>query len=261
MFSFLYLLPFVFVFVNEPAFTFIKKVEHKADFYTSDHQQNIYSVKANKLTKFNSKGEKLYSYFNTYLGDITHIDASDPLRVHLFYKEFNQILYLDNFLVEIGSPILLDELGHIQVSTTCSSVKGGFWIFDELEKRVFYYDKNLQQIHKSISLDGFLNGTLPSCMVEKNGLLFINIPEKGMIICDEFGGYVRSVPLNGINSFQVRNNLITYFSEGNFFLSDQMLNKTSVFTTPEVENINDVRLENDKLFIFSPNYFNIYKID
>ena len=108
----------------------IKKViKSKIDLFTSDNLGNIYLVKGDELKKYNSKGELLKVFSNKKLGAISSIDASNPLRVLLFYKDQSQLVILDSQLSPNGNPIDLLGMNLEQSDVVCSSFNNGIWLF------------------------------------------------------------------------------------------------------------------------------------
>lgn len=249
-------------------FTLINNVEIKGDYFITDQLENVYIIKNHQITKFNNKGIQQAIYSNSNLGSISYADASDPFRILLFYKNFNQIIFLDNFLSGIGSPILLDDLGIEQIEIACSSNQGGFWIFNNQTGQLFYYDKNLQLIQKSISLNSFpdfiASGRInnkPVYMIEKNDYIYLNIPESGIMVFDIFGAYYKTIHLKNIKSFQIVDGKIIYFQKNYLIKYCPKLLATDSILLPDTVNIINSRIEHNNIYIFTNNNFSIYKIN
>ena len=148
----MYILTILLVLLNLNDYELIKTVNIEGNIFKTDQLENIYVGNNQNIVKFNNLGTKLFTYNNNYLGAITYFDISDPLRTLVFYKDFNQVLYLDNTLSAIGSPILLDNLGYNQIELACSSNTGGFWIFNSQTNQLILIDKNLQIKLQSVSI-------------------------------------------------------------------------------------------------------------
>src|ERR1700739_3471195 len=94
---------YIFIFITSSCFAqnkfnLVATIDVQADFFTTDNQSNIYIVKGNELTKYNTSGKLLYKYSNKNLGNIDFVDASNMLRLLVFYKNFLQVVFLDNTL-------------------------------------------------------------------------------------------------------------------------------------------------------------------
>ena len=113
---------------SQSKFSLIKTIDVESDFFTSDNQSNIYVVKGKDLTKFDKTGKELYKYSNKNFGSIRFVDASNMLRVLVFYKDFLQVIFLDNTLSIIGDPINIEKIGFQQTQLVCSSSNNGIWV-------------------------------------------------------------------------------------------------------------------------------------
>ena len=122
-------------------FQFVKSVKVDGDRHFSDPMGNVYIIKNNHLVKFVQDYTQAAEYTNLFLGNIHSIDVSDPLRILIYYKDHNQVVWVDNFLSEIRSPVWLDNLGVDQAQLVCSSNQGGFWIFNGLNNQLQYFDE------------------------------------------------------------------------------------------------------------------------
>jgi len=91
------------------------------EFLGYDQFGYYYSIKNNVLSK--TKKEESFEYKNISLGKPTKIDIQNPLKIMLFYENFNTIVLLDNQLSETQKinfsendiPILATATGFIIV--------------------------------------------------------------------------------------------------------------------------------------------------
>jgi len=103
IFIFLFIQLF-FVNAQELKTTLIEEYIIKADkFIGVDNYKNCYYVHNNTL--FKKTINFTYSYSNTQLGSITSVDITNPLKLLVFYRDFNTVLLLDNKLNELTKPI------------------------------------------------------------------------------------------------------------------------------------------------------------
>ena len=119
------------------------------DLHFSDPIGNVYVVNQNDLIKFDPQNLHTANYKNVFLGNIHSVDSSYPLRILLYYRDHNQIVWVDNFLSEIRSPVFLDALGIDQAELVCSSNQGGFWVLNGLNNQLQYFNTQLQFVHVS----------------------------------------------------------------------------------------------------------------
>ena len=80
--------------------TFIKTIDiNTQSIIGIDNFGIIYTVNGNGLSK--TEESKILTYSNVQLGNISSANAFNPLKINLFYKNFNTAIILDNRLAEI----------------------------------------------------------------------------------------------------------------------------------------------------------------
>lgn len=189
-------------------------IKQKADYFTTDNIGNIYAVNNDELVKYSSAGEMLKKYSNKKLGKIYSVDASNALRILLFYKDFSVIVILDSQLSQNGENILLENLGLEQSDLACTSFNNGIWLYNRQNAELVRLDENLQQAVRTGNLNNMLNTELhPNYMLEYNGNVYLSNPADGILVFDIYGTYYKTIPLKGLSSFQPRDNDI-YYHEG-----------------------------------------------
>ncbi len=202
----------------------------QSDFILTDAIGNIYSVKGNSITTYNSEGQKVFTYSNPFLGNISFVDVKDPMRILLYFKDFNQVIFLSNKLSEIGSPIELDNAGYSQVSICCTSNQGSFWLFDSQSLQLIQLNENLEPVHKGTLLQYVLkkNNVIPSCLLEENDEIYMSIPGTGILIFDKFGTYRKTLPVINASSFQVKGEKIIFYNSNNLYSISKDLQTDSI---------------------------------
>jgi hypothetical protein len=242
-----------------------QEVENAAEKYRVDHLGNVYMIKGNVLKKYiDIDKEEPVEYSNNEYGHISFVDVSNPLRILVFYKDFNTLVFLDKSLSVIGDPVQLDELGHLNTGLVCASNNGGFWLYDNRNEQLFYYNSNLENIHKSISINSISNGEKkPVYLIEKNNFIYLNIPDYGILLFNHLGKYKQMIPLINIHEFQVMNEDILYFSKENKSLIKFDINEhlTESILLPDTNNVMNAALENRKLFVLKKKSFSVYDIN
>ncbi len=231
----------------------------QGDQYYSDPIGNIYIIQDNRIRKYNNMLEKLADYTNVYLGNITSVDVSDPLRILVFYKEFNQILWLDNFLLELRSPIRLDDLYIDQAELVCSSSQGGFWIYNSLKKQIQYFDSDLRLIHESINLQPLTGENIPCSMTEKSSIVYLNVPNTGILTFDRFGTYNQTLHVFPDKLFQVTDENIFYTSHQSFYKFNLSTYTNTKFELPDTTDLQFVMIQQRTLYLVQKDRIKIYK--
>ena len=196
----------------------VREIKVKGQQHYSDPLGNIYIIDGNEISRYNLQFQVVGRYSNAFLGQPASLDVSDPMRMLVFYKDYNQLLWLDNFLSELRSPVRLDELGYKQVELVCTSSQGGFWVYNSLTDQIQSFDASMNLVHESISLRPLLERSdRPVFMIEKNRNIYVSFLSSGILVFDRFGNYRKSFPLAGISRFQVRDNYFFYMRDGAFY--------------------------------------------
>jgi hypothetical protein len=241
-------------------YQYVGSIEVNGDLHRSDPSGNIIVVKENRLVKFDANQHKSADYSNPHLGNIFSVDVSDQLKILLYFKDHNQIVWLDNHLNEIRSPLFLDELGIDQAELICASSQGGFWVFNGLNTQIQYFNAQLQLVHKSMSLTQLTGpGIKPSFMIEKNQQLFLNLPGTGILIFDRFGNYSKTLALDIPSAFQVTDNNLYYFKETKLNIYDLQLGENITVDLPITDDLIHAEMQPGYLYLYTKIAFQIYK--
>lgn len=97
-----------------------------------------YSVKNNVLSK--SKKDESFEYKNISLGKPTKIDIQNPLKIILFYENFNTIILLDNQLSETQKINLSENDFPIMATATGIASQNKLWIYNSLTQQIGLFD-------------------------------------------------------------------------------------------------------------------------
>lgn len=219
------------------------------DSFSVDHLNNIFVVNNSELIKFDSQGKKCASFSNSMLGSISHIDVTNPLRILLFYHDFNQILFLDRKLAKIGNEIDLYEYSNNETELICSSINGGFWLYNSNENQAIHISESGIKINQSILLNSFYKDITPSKMLEYNNDLYLLYPKFGVLNLDRNGQFRRKISISGIKDFQISQNNLIYTTESGIF-SFQSFEKEDKLIFPS-ESLSEEKysIKNNKLYI------------
>jgi len=225
-----------------------------------DHLGNSYTIEGDELKKFSSEKKLVSNYSDPLLGEISSIDVSNPLRLLLFYKEFNQVLYLDQTLTPISDPIDLYTYSDNETQLCCNASSGGFWIFNKDDNQVFQISKQGEVINKSSLLSSFLKDGFPSKMIEFQEKLYLLSPLGGLLILNKFGRFLQKIPLSGISDFCFNNHNLFYLKNKTWFAYTPFEQTDSIIF--ELDNLNDrpSKIWADKIYIFCGDQISIKKL-
>jgi len=198
-----------------PSFELIRQLQVTGTSITSDYLGNVYAISDNEIAKYASTGALISSFSDKNAGTITSVDASNPLRVQVFYQDFGQIIYLDDVLSVIGSRISLLEQGLDQSTLSCSSWDDGIWLYDPQDFELKRLGSDLRLSHQSGNINQLVGiEANPNFITEKNNFVYLNNPSTGILVFDQFGAYYKTLPVIGIDRFQVSEEQVFYLQEG-----------------------------------------------
>ena len=94
---------------------------------------------------FNKQKDSLIlQYKNLALGKIAKVDLQNPLKIMLFYENFNTVVLLDNQLNEVQKINFSENTVPIVVAATGMAAQNRLWIYNTLSQQIglFDYAKN-----------------------------------------------------------------------------------------------------------------------
>ncbi len=190
-----------------------KRVVIKANFdqFTIDNIGNIYTLLDEEIVKYLPNGKFFARYSNLKLGKISSVDATNPLKVLLYYKDFQQLVFLDNQLSVNSNEVSLENLGYEQTELACAGANNSFWIYDRKNNELLRFNENSKKVSSTGNLKQILKADLdPNFMREYNGFLYLNCPEQGIYVFDFYGAFSKLIPLKALRGFRVDEEIV-YF--------------------------------------------------
>ena len=110
--------------------------------------QQIFGVDTFGTLYYSDEGASFYkkttdtiiSYANFQLGKITSANTFNPLKINLFYQDFNTVIILDNRLAEITKIDFNTIADYKNVSLVSTGYDNTIWIFNQDLQRLELYD-------------------------------------------------------------------------------------------------------------------------
>ena len=176
-----------------------------------DKLANIYIVDSNnEIKQYNKNMTMLFRFSLNSLGDIQHLDVSNPLKILVYYPDFQHVIFLDNTLSE-QKRLNLNVLGYWNTTGMALSRENNIWTYNtidnnlikisdqgkmllssnelyfedplsldnirifELEEKLYLYDNSV--IHVFGNFGEFLSTHLipnQACQFNKTGIFYLN---------------------------------------------------------------------------------------
>ena len=234
----------------------IDSISLKADeFIGVDDFENYYYTKDNTLYKKTTS--ETYVYTNTQLGIITSIDITNPMKILVFYQNFNTIVILDNRLNELTDSINLSEesFGKNVALATVSS-NNNLWLYSLDDNVLSLWDYEQRKIIFDSQPLTFYEDSFEAEKQVSNYEYCWLISEKGVLQFNEFGSFI------GLYQKEDTETLVSYqkgmlvkTKKGLFYVTDTK--DISISIEDIKHNTNDFFAIRDYLYFFDAN--EVYK--
>ncbi|WP_343529666.1 hypothetical protein [Flavobacterium sp. MC2016-06] len=213
-----------------------------------------YQIKNNVFSK--TKGSEIFEYKSVSLGRITKVDLQNPLKIVLFYEDFNTVVLLDNQLNKMTEINFSQSNIPIVVTFIGMSTQNQLWIYNALNQQIGLYDY-LNNEYKTVSTP--LTDAIKYYQTDFNTFYWID-KKNNWFSCDIFGKTTALGQTADFDKIEIINahqyifskaNLL-YFTDishtnGNVVSRIEILEKTfdkfcykdqilSIFTTKEILN-------------------------
>ena len=238
----------------------LNRVSLKADFIEVDNIGNLYTVHESEITKRDFNGKQLLKNSSLAFGEIHSLDASNALKMVLYFKDLSQVVYLDNQLSARGDRLELDFMGYSQSIAICRSYNDGIWLYDQTTFELTRLTEQLEASAQSGNLNQILGFVPePNYIREYNNWVYVNDSTHGILVFDWYGSYTKNIPITGLEKFVVRSNQL-------YFLKDNSLQSYNLETAQFAEiklieqGIVDFSLFEDKLLLITQNELVVYRI-
>ncbi len=213
-----------------------------------------YSIKNEVLSK--TKKKESFAYKNISLGKPTKIDIQNPLKIMLFYENFNTIILLDNQLSETQK-INLSE-NEVPIMATATGIASGnrLWIYNSLTQQIglFDYLKNSFQ-----TITPSFQGDLKHYESDFNTFQWID-NNLNWYSCDVFGKITGLGKVADFEQIQtITNQFIIFSKEEKLYVQDLKTNTISPIENVE-KSFENFYYKDQILSIFTNQGITNYKI-
>lgn len=248
------------LFYEASSYELLKSVEVKVNHLSTDNLQNVFAITRNgEVIKYNSSGKELGRYNEFSLGMPSHLDATNPFQILLFYPDFMTVVTLNSTLNKIAAYELFDlDLNY--VNDLCFSNDGNIWLYDATTFQVKKVDRNSRVLLTSQNLTfEFEDALNPNFLVQRENILFVNDPEQGILFFDIYGQYDQRLPIKELTDFQVLDNRLLFFEEDKLVAMDLLSKFVEEIKLPSGVGPEDmVRLEKSRLFVAKEKTLDFY---
>ena len=223
---------------------FIDKTDLKLETLISvDNFGTIYYIENDVIHK--KTPENTITYNNLQLGTLQSANAFNPLKINLFYKDFNTVIILDNRLAEIFKIDFNTLSSYKDVSHMSTGHDNTIWVFNQNLQKLELFDYKTRKMRaktvpvQSAVLD--LTSNYNSCWL---------LTEKYLYQYNYFGSMVKKIENQGYTALIESNENIFLKKENNLFFMKSNQDEILPIITPNLL-INQFFVTNETLYIYN----------
>lgn len=256
----LILLAYLLLPVNSD-FTHLWTIPVKGEQLMTDNLGNPLVIDKDVLNKYLDNGTFYRTYSNKRLGKISSLDAMNPLKIAVFYKDFSRVLFLDNTLTENGNAIELEKFELEQASQICASYGNGIWVYDGVAYTLTRFNQEMLRNVQILNLNQILGYTPdPKYLMEHVNHLYMSVPERGILQFDIFGTYIRTIPVIGLSKFQVVGNTLFYSQTPGILNAFEMKTLQENQLKLPIDDYIDWSIYQDRIYLLRKDSLSVFQI-
>jgi hypothetical protein len=220
---------------------------------TADRYYNLYVVDQHEnIQKYDKEGEFLLTYSPSKPGEITLIEAWNSIRIFAFYKDFQEFVLLNRFLVAMPNyKIDQEAIGFARLATIAADNQ--LWVMDDVDFSLKKYDLETQKTTLKTPLELILKAKdyHINFMREYQNLLYINDKNSGILVFDNMGNFKKKIALTAIGSFNFINEELYYLKNNKIYFFNVYTFEERSINLPEGINVTNVIVSPDNIYLFS----------
>lgn len=216
-----------------------------------------YQINNNVFSKI--KGTEIFEYKNVSLGKITKVDLQNPLKIVLFYEDFNSVVLLDNQLNKMTEINFSQNPNPIVVSAIGMSTQNQLWIYNTLNQQIGLFDY-LKNEYKTVSIP--MTEQIQYYQTDFNNFYWID-KKNNWFSCDIFGKITSLGKVKDFDKIAIISSSQYLFSKNNllFFKGFEKSNSEVISEIKILEKtFNYFYYKEQILSIFTPTDISNYKI-
>ena len=133
----------------------------------------------------------------------------------------------------------------------CRSYNDGIWYYDPVRFELIRKNQELITTNQSGNLANLLNKNIQANFLEEyNNKIYLNDSSHGILVFDIYGTYLKTLPILGLTSFQVRDKYLIYTNKkGEINTYDFFTMEIAKYKPLKYNSVDLVRVENNLIYI------------
>lgn len=190
---------------SDTSFKLIKTIKGDIVNFSVDNLDNIYILNSrNQVKKLDANGDSVAVYNDVRkYGNATLLDASNPMKILLYYKDFATIVTLDR-LLNVRNTIDLRKQNILQAKAIGLSYDNKIWVYDELENKLKKIDEDGKLLLETPDFRLLFNPSpLPFKIFDENKYVYLYDSLKGVYVFDYYGALRNNIMIFRWQNFKV----------------------------------------------------------
>jgi hypothetical protein len=233
----------------------LDSVSIKADkFFGFDGYKNYYFIRDNVVIKKSSTGTMQFQDLS--LGEVTKVDILNPLKIIVFYENFNTIVVLDNQMNEVDRINLSERSRSLVITAVGVADQDKLWLFNSVDQKLALYDLK-SKFYQEIGVP--INGQINYYQTDYNYFQWISNYGQ-WLNCDRYGKIRIVCELDRADAYQIIGpNKIMILNGNALFVRDFITNKQTKIQIVE-KSFRNFYYKDQILSIFTNRQIKNYKI-
>ncbi|MEO8860203.1 MAG: hypothetical protein ABI358_02200 [Ginsengibacter sp.] len=248
---------------DDSLYRFLKKIEFPISSFTVDNLGELYIINTdNQLKKYNEKGDSV-GVFNqvTKYGKLSYVEAENPWKAILFYKDYSTIVLLDKYLNVVTS-INLRKQNIFQVNAVTTSYDNNIWLYDEQENKLKKIDDQGNTIFESVDFRLIFDSVpTPKKIIDVDGFVYLYDPEKGLYIFDYYGSFKSKLTFLHWTDLAIIDKQVYGFDKEHLYhYTPPLPDVKEYLLSRELQDNNSIKVSNHKLYVLKNQQLQIFSL-
>jgi hypothetical protein len=248
---------------DDSLFRFLKKIEYPISSFTVDNLGELFIINTdNQLKKYDEKGDSIgvFNQVTTY-GNLSYVEAQNPWKSILFYKNYSTIVLLDKYL-NVISDINLRNQNIFQVNAVTTSYDNNIWLYDEQDNKLKKIDDGGNEIFETIDFRLLFDSVpSPQKIIDNDGFVYLYDPEKGLYIFDYYGSFKSKLPFLHWTDITIIDKQVYGFDKEFLYRYESPFPDVKKYNlSSELQDNNSIKVNNHRIYVLKNQQLKIYSL-
>lgn len=228
---------------------------------TTDELGNVYLVREdNALIRYNPNGDSTGNFRSIQNGDLLWVDATNPMRILLYYPAFSKIILLDRMLT-VKNELDLKKLNIFNAPAVGMSADGKIWIYDYVNARLKKIDDQLNVTNTGNDMRQESNTVpRPTALLERDARVYLCDSMNGIYTFDRFASYLNTLEITGVKQLQAFGSQLIYRNQDTLKAYNVKTLALKAIPLPARPDFLEARIERNRMYFLFKDRLEFYNI-